>query len=437
MSDPIAPQPGSNLNQSAATVRPAFKRRIEDALAHAKASSDEDAVAKLCGAIPLLMRDEDGEELPEPVWIGDLGQYGIELPEQETAAAAATPTITAALKPSVKPSQAGFFERNTEQRQEIIEGLIREGQLAAFAGPYGVGKSPTLADIVVHVLNGIPWCGRRVEKRPVIHFDLETPGPTYKANVRNIAARLGAELPRLPEELDVYLEHGGADEPGTRKLLAALGQPTVKARLDILEAALAAKPDALVIIDPLELLFRIDTGKKQHVLALYEKLRLLLARYPRAAFLITFNLRKHDKKTGKADLMSGDPRNWLEEVCGTLDILNRSDVRLGMDFHDDEVRVINGVRRGEDMHPLLIRPVSGGEGNLAGFEACPPGGLDLKRALTFKQWEYWDKLRAKFRFEEVADVIVPRASLKRLLDRAKSLGVIEQTNGAWQKKGDR
>lgn len=130
-----------------------------------------------------------------------------------------------------------------------------------------------------------------------------------------------------------------------------------------------------------------------------------------------------------------DPREWLEEVCGTLDILNRSDVRLGMDIHDEDVRVINGIRRAEEMCPLLIRPVTRND-VLAGFELCPPNDLGLKAVFTPKQLDYWDKLPAKFRFEEVADQSVPRASLKRLLDRAKSVGIVEQDNGAWQKRGD-
>jgi RecA-family ATPase len=117
----------------------------------------------------------------------------------------------------------GYFERNNRQRSEIIEGLVREQQLVAFAGPFGVGKSPILADIAMHILSGSPWCGRRVERRPVIHFDLETPGPVYKANLRNVAARLGVALPRVAEELDIYLEHDKADERSTSRLI-----PTVK-----------------------------------------------------------------------------------------------------------------------------------------------------------------------------------------------------------------
>ena len=112
-----------------------------------------------------------------------------------------------------------FFARNAQPRDEIIEGLIREQQLVAFAGPYGIGKSPVLADIALHVLNGITWCGRAVQKRPVIHIDLETPGPVYKANLRNAANRLGVALPRVPKELDAYIEHDDRTEQSPAKLL--------------------------------------------------------------------------------------------------------------------------------------------------------------------------------------------------------------------------
>lgn len=334
----------------------------------------------------------------------------------------------------VVPSQAecDFFGRNMAQRGEIIEGLIREQQLVAFAGPYGVGKSPVLADVGLHVLTGSAWCGRTVVKRPIIHFDLETPGPVYKANLRNIAIRLNVSLPKVPDELDAYLEHDDLTEPGTEKLLVAL-ESSLSARLELLEAALKKKPEALVLIDPLELLFRIDTGKKQHVLWLYTGLRRLLSRYQRAAILITFNLRKMDRRVpGRPDLLTA-PREWLEEVCGTLDILNRSDVRLGMDFYGEDARIINGIRRGEEMHPLIIRPVEITPDTYAGFEACPPDAATSEILFTAKQRDYWDKLPIDFRFDEVADNVVPRATLFRLLKRAKSAGLVEEREGVWRK----
>ena len=137
--------------------------------------------------------------------------------------------------------------------------------------------------------------------------------------------------------------------------------------------------------------FRLDTTKKPDVLGLYRELRNLLARFPKAAMMMTFNLRKRDRKNGRANLLS-DPRGWLEEVCGSLDLLNRSDVRLGIDCQGDDARVINGIVRGQEMHPLLIRSVTGSNDELAGFEQVTPDDLDFLVCADADQRAHWDKL---------------------------------------------
>jgi RecA-family ATPase len=89
-----------------------------------------------------------------------------------------------------------FFNRNCEERDEVVAGLLREGELGAFAGPYGMGKSPSFADISVRVINGLYWCGRSTSKRPVIVVDCETPGPDYNKAIRAISDRLGVRFPQ-------------------------------------------------------------------------------------------------------------------------------------------------------------------------------------------------------------------------------------------------
>jgi hypothetical protein len=328
---------------------------------------------------------------------------------------------------------SGFFDRNIEPRAEIIEGLIREAQIVAFAGPFCVGKSPFLADLTIHILNGTAWCGREVQKRPVVVFDFESSGPTYKRNIKNISHRFGVPEPLVPNDLEVYLENDDPKEPSTAQLLSALESKKIEERFKLIEDALERKPDAFVILDPMEMLFRIDTSKKQHILWLYSKLRRLLSKFPKAAMLLTFNLRKRDKKAASQPDLLASPRDWLEEVCGTLDILNRSDVRLGMDFYNDDIRVINGIRRGEDMHPILIRPVEIKDVGLAGFELCQADKLDISLAMTPTQKKHWDKMPKEFYFDDVADKVVPRASLSRLLKFAKSLGIIAGHNKLYKK----
>lgn len=353
----------------------------------------------------------------------------------ETPTTAVGPESASDQRIELAGPDTSFFTRNNQQRPEIISGLLREGQLAAFAGPYGVGKSPLLADIAVHTINGKAWCGRQVSQRTVVHFDHESAGPAYRRNIRNVACRLEVQLPRVPHELECYVEHDSMSEPATARLLTLLEAEDFEVRLEFIKGILTTKPNALVIIDPLELLFRIDTKRKLDVLSLYAKLRRLLSEFPQAAVITTFNLRKRDKRAGKADLLS-DPRDWLEEVCGTLDVLNRSDVRLGMDFYageNENIRVLNGVRRAEDMHPMVISSVGEPPDGLSGFELCPTNELRLNSVLTAKQRDYWTMLPEEFRFEEVAGNLVPRSSLSRLLDRARSLGIVRPDGNVWKK----
>jgi hypothetical protein len=68
------------------------------------------------------------------------------------------------------------------------------------------------------------------------------------------------------------------------------------------------------------------------------------------------------------------------------------------------------------------------------LKLCPPDHLSLVSSLTTRQAAYWQALPTEFRFEQVADVIVPRATLYRLLKHAKSLGVVEERDGNWRKK---
>ena len=149
--------------------------------------------------------------------------------------------------------------------------------------------------------------------------------------------------------------------------------------------------------------------------------------------LLIFNMRKNIKKGPLPDLLQ-HPRPWMEEVCGTLDIANRADVRLGMDFYQEELKVINGFRRGEDMHPLILQIEGEPPDHLSGFGLCKPSAFSLPQIFTPAQYKYWEKLPQTLVFEEMADTVVPRATLWRLLERAKSVGLIQRSDdGLWRK----
>ena len=70
----------------------------------------------------------------------------------------------------------------------------------------------------------------------------------------------------VPEEFEIYLEQDEPSEAATAKLLSVLGSKP-KDRILFLQELLDRKPSALLIIDPLELLFRMNTGRKEQVIA--------------------------------------------------------------------------------------------------------------------------------------------------------------------------
>ena len=322
-----------------------------------------------------------------------------------------------------------FFEGPNKRPPEVVGGILREGQIAVLGGTYGVGKSPLVANLAVCVAKGKSFCSRKTRRRRVIIFDVENDADVWRGDIQRISQRLGVRLPRVPDDLDVHLAHDRT-QPKRRRLSAF--DIDDSDRIKLLESRLKKAPGALIIIDPVELFFDFDKLKGRDVLRLYKRFRALSVDYPCAAFLLTFNLRKRDRRASKPDLLQ-EPRDWLDEVAGSMDIMNRSDVRIGMDFYDEDIRIINGVRRNEDFDPLLIKPIGEPEA-LAGFQRVQPGELNLLRALTKQQLKQWGMLPDHFRFEAIANKLVPRTSLHRLIKRAKSLRLLKQADdGSYRK----
>jgi hypothetical protein len=339
--------------------------------------------------------------------------------------------------PDTNPEDAATIDMPSP---EVIEGLVRERQIVAVGGTYGVGKSPWLQELLVCRGHGLPWCGRQVQKGPAVLLDFETPVGTIRRNIANACRRYGVPPLRVPDELEIFPEIDDPQKnPATARLLDALKvRPTDRTKL--IGEIVARKPNALIVVDPPEMFFPLDTGKKTHVLWLYTQYRELLSRSSGAVIINTFNLRKRDRslKSPRVDLLS-DPRGWLEEICGSLDLLNRSDCRLGMDFHgSDGVRVVNGIRRGEEMRPLLIRGVFLGDDPdvPAGFELVQADNTDVVMALPPKLFDYWQALRREFTFAQ-AVALMGKSNFHRLKEITESLRVLESIGRGTYKKVDR
>ena len=179
-----------------------------------------------------------------------------------------------------------------------------------------------------------------------------------------------------------------------------------------------------MIIDPVEHFLHFNRNRSIQIINLYARLRAILRDFPEAAFLLVMNVRKRGRRRNPPHLLT-DPTLWLEDNAGNQDVLNRCDVRLGFDHHDDPtLRVINGVRRGDSMRPIVVREVTEPI-NRSGFEQVEISPASLVLALTNKQQEYFRRLPDEFKFDEIVSrQIVPRSSLSRLIRVAKSIGLL-------------
>jgi hypothetical protein len=152
----------------------------------------------------------------------------------------------------------------TRDCPEIIEGLLREGQIGVLTGYYGVGKRPLVQDCAFHIANGILWLDRRVFRREVILIDFETPHNVYHRNLSRLKARYPGVW-RFPKSFLISTNPAEDDAVGETFDWSWDGH------LKFLYSLLQASPQALVVIDPLEHLFRLNRNRSPRRLSLFLK----------------------------------------------------------------------------------------------------------------------------------------------------------------------
>jgi hypothetical protein len=316
-----------------------------------------------------------------------------------------------------------------KQSAEIIRGIFREGQFGVLCGYYSVGKSPLVQDLAFHVRNGLAWLGREVTERDVILIDFETQHAEFARNMLRLLRRYpGTWTPPIAHLLSAKVSSAGVLP------LQDLSRSYWQDRLKFIRKMLAKSNSALIVIDPAEQFFRFNRNRSSHILTLFQELRELLNAHPRAAILLVMNLQKLRRRRHPPNLLK-EPLLWLEDNAGDLDLLNRCDVRLGFDWHDDnQIRVLHGARRSETMAPILVRQV-GTEGEYCGFELVPAEIAFLELELTPRQLAYWRQLPTEFRFKQIVGKgIVPKSSLSRLIKCSQAMGMLDSREGKHRKR---
>lgn len=326
-----------------------------------------------------------------------------------------------------------------KKRPEIIAGVFREGQITTLCGPFSSGKTPILKDWAVAVASGREWCGCATTQRPVIMLDFESDDGEFFENIDNIITYRGLYEDDL--DISIYLRNGEDDDPLVEDVYQLMGA-SVKDRFQWMEKRLTEHPDALFIIDPIQLLFNIDKNKSQDVTALFNTFRTMKRKFRGATFVFVYNLRKDTQPSKDRPSLLEYPHEWLQEISGSLDLQNRSDVRLGMEFMtrgERDVVVLNGIRRGETLEPFVLEPIclplqpGEEEPQKAGFIRVSAEALDPAQVLPGKKYAAWSAMDQKF---SMHDLIVKssRSTAYRLVSQAKRMGLLREVEaGVYEK----
>ena len=322
---------------------------------------------------------------------------------------------------------------------EIVAGVFRESQIVTLAGNLNTGKTPLLKDWAVAIAAGLPWCGCATSQRPVIILDFESDKGDFLRGLRDIAEKRGLLTTPLP--IDAYIRRGRVTDPTCHEIQNML-DGNLESRFRWLEGKLRAQPNALFVMDPIQLFANIDRNDFKAVTTFFTMFRNLQVTYPQATWVFVYNIRKDDPTRKEPPNLLENVQGWLQEISGSMDLQNRSDVRLGMQFmnrNDRDVVVLNGLRRGEVMEPFILETAylplrdcdnSPREG---GFARVPAQGVKADRVLSGKMYEAWLAMDSQFSIHDLLKICTTGTAY-RLAERAVKLGLSrELERGVFEK----
>ena len=239
--------------------------------------------------------------------------------------------------------------------REVIPGLLSEPQIAVLVGAPEVGKTRLMAHLSVSLVRGLTWLGHQLEARPVAYFNLLYE-PHFGQNLVTIAAHRSVTPPQIPQEVEEHVLEPVCSASKRRAVL-----------LDAVEGVLTRKPNALVVVDSID--GWLQGAKLED---LYIEVRRKLSRdNRRAAALFLYDTRP-TQRARQLDLAK-DPHEWLDAQVPSSSVLNRPDLRLGMDQRGQHVRVLAGFKREVgNVGPMWLRSVGRDPHRYTGFERCAP-----------------------------------------------------------------
>jgi len=326
-----------------------------------------------------------------------------------------------------------FFTNVPDEYEDIVEDFFPSGHVCLIVGYFNIGKSPLVNELTIHIAHGLEWFNRKVIKRPVVVLDAESSEAQFKLNVQRICQRLGIEIPKVPDEYDALLLHGNPDNPATKRIYELLKTDNP---VPFLRETLKRTPNAVIVVDPADCIFRVNTKDEEKMLKRYMDIKMILGEYREASIILILNLRKIDRSNKIPDLLK-NPREWLMEVRGSMTQLDRSDTRIGIDNYKQDkegiIKVVNGLIRGRDFYSMFIKPIQNLDDEYCGYSLCDPGEVQHTLGFTPAANNAWATLSPEFTWAEAKKCGITQGTLQRTIKHASKLGILKKGGNIYRK----
>jgi hypothetical protein len=279
------------------------------------------------------------------------------------------------------PRQLREYCKEVAATEFIVEGLIPKQSLALVVGDSGLGKSPFLYQGAMCVAAGIPFLGREVKPGTVLYLDSENGIAQVDLVVSQLAKHLGLSAP--PENLLLWNLNDCTEVWSPAKLIEE------------------AKP-SLVIVDPVKVFYPKIESSTDDVQSAYRQLRQIMSTFG-CSIVGVHHIRKPSQASGEGpmSLEKANLGDWFLQARGARELINGSDIRIGVDLpshaQNDNTLVVRGfVRVSGEIPPMRLVKVRDGDGEPQGFRCL--AGIELLD--NREQEAAFIRLPDKFRFTE-------------------------------------
>jgi AAA domain len=241
----------------------------------------------------------------------------------------------------------------------LIDGLLPKQSLSMMIGDSGLGKSPFLYQAGICVTTGKPFLDSKTRRGTVLYLECENGLADVDLTVGQLESYLGVEV---PDNFLIWNLNDVTSVPPLAKLIDA-----------------AIKP-SWVIIDPLKAFFPNIERSTEHAQNAFRTLRALMRQH-QCTITGVHHIRKPSENgmMTRPSLEESNFRDWFLQARGAREIVNGSDIRLGLDLtaaQDDSRLVFRGFGRMRgDTGLMRLERVVDQDGEPQGYRRLC--GLDL------------------------------------------------------------